>query len=537
MIKNIFLPEKQGTYYLFGTSFVGVEITGSEVHAVQVKTKGTQRVIEKSVSVPFAVDQNVEWQVKATQALQNALTGFNLKDHVVTTVPSSQVVIKRMRVPFTDPEKIAQIIGFEVEPLLPFPLSEALVDCIITQTLDAEKSAELFIVAVQKERIEKIKSVFAAAQIPLTGISVDIISLYNLAYRATPAQSTATMVYATTGAQTTGLACLMGKQLSLIRSMPKGTLSIAKQMGITKNIAPEAALEELVRFGLSSLEHQQEKGNIQAALDSYLNDIKFTCDSFATELNTKLEGFVVTGSVADIPGFTEYASAKLGIPCTTFDISTITQDTSVQYAKGTTINPHQIIALGSALAIPQVSEFNLIKSIPTESAMPLFIKQLVVAATLLILLLGILGTHFYLQRRALTKAAQKYEQEAIAALIQQFPSIKGNRIERVLEDAQEAVNKEESTWFAFSSAARASYLKILLELKSKIDADALGFVIEKLSIQEGQLTIKAHVRDYNALKLLEKALRSSPLLMSFEPQATTDFEMKITLASPNREEV
>jgi hypothetical protein len=51
------------------------------------------------------------------------------------------------------------------------------------------------------------------------------------------------------------------------------------------------------------------------------------------------------------------------------------------------------------------------------------------------------------------------------------------------------------------------------------------------------LTIKAHVKDYNALKLLEKALRSSPLLASFEPQATTDFEMKITLASPSREDV
>jgi hypothetical protein len=152
-------------------------------------------------------------------------------------------------------------------------------------------------------------------------------------------------------------------------------------------------------------------------------------------------------------------------------------------------------------------------------------------------LFGILGTHFYLQRRKLANAAQKSEQEAINKLRDQFPTITGNRIERVIEDAREEVNKEESTWFAFSSAARASYLKILLELKSKIDADALGFVIEKLSMQEGHLTIKAHVKDYNALKLLEKALRSSPLLASFEPQATTDFEMKITLASPSREDV
>lgn len=537
MIKNIFLPEKQGMYYLFATRFIGVEITASEVHAVQVKAQGNQRTIEKSISVAYSADPNIEWQTKAAQALQSALANFDQKDHIITTVPSSQVIIKRMRVPFTDPEKIAQIIGFEVEPLLPFPLNEAFVDCIITQIIEAEKSAELFIVAVQKERVDKMQAIFTEANIPLTGVGVDIISLYNLAYRTIPENSSSTTVFATTGAQNTGLACLTGRHISLIRSMPKGTLSIARQMGTKKGIAPEAALESLVRFGLTSLEHPQEKADIQAALDPYLNDIKFTCEAFATELNTSINTIIMTGSVIDIPGFTDYATTKIGIPSQVFDISAVTQDTTVLYAKGVVVTPHQLVALGSALVIPSTAAFNLIKSIPSKKAFPLFIKQIVAASTLLIVLLGILGTHFYLQKRTLSSVAQKIEQEAINALKQQFPSINGNRIERVIEDAQEAVNKEESTWFAFSSAARASYLKILLELKSKIDVDSLGFVIEKLSMHEGQLTIKAHVKDYNALKLLEKALRSSPLLMAFEPQATPEFEMKITLASPTREDV
>ena len=207
MIKNIFLPEKYGSHYIFGTIFIGIEITGSEMNVVQVKAQGTKRIIEKSASIAIAAaEPNQEWQVKASQALQTVLNGFNLHDHVIATLPSSQVIIKRMRVPFTDPEKIAQIIGFEVEPLLPFPLSEALVDCIITQTLPAEKSAELLIVAVQKERIEKIKTIFDLAQIPLNGVTVDILSLYNLAYRMLPATTTGSTVFVTTGAQTTGLA-------------------------------------------------------------------------------------------------------------------------------------------------------------------------------------------------------------------------------------------------------------------------------------------------------------------------------------------
>lgn len=536
MIKNIFLPEKYGSYYLFGTYFVGIEMTGSEVHIVQVKAQGTHRIVEKSASSPIALDPNQEWHIKASQTLQTMSSNFNMKDHVIATIPSSQVIIKRMRVPFTDPEKIAQIIGFEVEPLLPFPLSEALVDCIITQTVVAEKSAELLIVAVQKERVEKIKTIFDLAHVPLTGISVDILSLYNLVYRVVPAETTTATVFITTGAQTTGLACMTGNNIALIRSLPKGTFSIAKQMGAAKNIPAETALEELVRFGLTSHDRPQEKEAIQAALKPYLNDIKFTCDAFATETGTPIANIMVTGSIHDIPGFEEYASAQLGIPCAAFDSAAITKDPTVSFTKGVSIHPHQIIALGTALPLPQSESFNLIKNVPSEKDMPLFMRQVIVCITLVLLLFGILGIHFYLQYRALSKTTQRLESEAVSALKTQFPSITGTRIERVIEDAQEAVDKEEATWFAFSSASRASYLKILLELKSKIDADALGFVIEKLTIKEGQVILKAHVRDYNALKLLEKALRSSPLLMAFEPQATTDFEMKITLASPNREE-
>jgi len=536
MIKNIFLPEKYGSNYIFSTSFVGIEIIGNEVHAVQVRAQGLQRIIEKSATAPFPLEQNLEWQAKAVQALQRVIVDFDVRDHVITTIPSAQAIIKRMRVPFTDPEKISQVIGFEVEPLLPFPLSEALVDCVITQTLTAEKSAELVIIAVQRERVEKIKALFDTAQIPLTGLTVDILSLYNLAYRSLPATHTGATVFVTSSGQMTGLLCLVDKNIALIRSLPKGTLIVAKQISVKKNISPETALEELMRFGLAAHEHPQEKEIIQSAMQPYLHDLKFTCEAFATELGTPIKSLTTTGTLNDIPGFEEYATAQLGIPCRIFDLNNITQDTTVRYAKGVTLNPHHVIALGTALPLPEITSFNLIKSLASTKDMPLFIKQIIVCAALAVVLFGILGTHFYLQYSTLARAARNLETEAISALKTQFSAITGTRIERVIEDAQEAVDKEEATWFAFSSAARASYLKILLELKSKIDVDALGFVVEKLTIREGELILKAHVRDYNALKLLEKALRSSPLLMAFEPQATTDFEMKITLASPNREE-
>ena len=70
------------------------------------------------------------------------------------------------------------------------------------------------------------------------------------------------------------------------------------------------------------------------------------------------------------------------------------------------------------------------------------------------------------------------------------------------------------------------------------DRRDIGYIVivpEKITIVEGTLTLKARVKDFEALKLLEKELRSSDLFVAIEPQDTPQFTMKITLASTNQE--
>lgn len=539
MIKNIFLPERRGTYYLFNTRLIGIEINNTEIHLAQIKARGTQRIVEKLITVPFTADIQVEWSVRAIDALKTAMLNLPTPDEIIAVLPSTQVIFKRLQVPFTDPEKIHQIIGFEVEPLLPFPLHEAVVDCVITHTSKTEKSSELLIVATQKERIEKLVSICTQAHVPLTGITVDLFSLYNLIVRlGLGADTNSCIVLATTSAQTTGLACIAHGTITLVRSLGKGTLSIAKQISTLHATSAETALEELLRFGIEKNENTTLHDNIQKAISHYLADIAFTCATFAAEV-APIQKIIFSGPVTTIPGFIAYATEQLKIPCQLLDVSTLAHDPHIRFASGITPTTADTIALGTTLPIQQLMDFNLLQQTESPGDLRLFIKQAIIAAILLLSFFGMLIVHFYMQRRALKKVAMHAEQETITALKKQFPSLTAKNIGNIVEDAQEEVDKEETTWFAFSSAARASLLKILLELKSKIDVEALGFVIKKLTITEGQLIIYARVRDYPALKLLEKTLRTSPLFETVEQQANPDFEtngMKITLTSPNKEE-
>ncbi|MGB8367126.1 MAG: hypothetical protein WCD44_02095, partial [Candidatus Babeliales bacterium] len=103
-------------------------------------------------------------------------------------------------------------------------------------------------------------------------------------------------------------------------------------------------------------------------------------------------------------------------------------------------------------------------------------------------------------------------------------------LEEVISIARDEVAQEQETWFAFSGRARSSFLQYLLDLTSNIDRKSLDFSIDSLTIGDGELTLKAKVRDHEALKLLERELRQSKLFSYVEPQDNPNFTMKILLA-------
>ncbi len=190
-----------------------------------------------------------------------------------------------------------------------------------------------------------------------------------------------------------------------------------------------------------------------------------------------------------------------------------------------------IISLATAIPSPLTQLFNLRKDEFSIADTKLFYKQTITTLVLTICLLGGLFINNYLQVNSLRNELQSSEQETIDALKKRFKNLEeSGDLEETIEEAQNEVEKEEKTWFAFSGPARATFLKYLLELTNRIDKKALGFKIEKITITEGTMMLKAEVKDFASLKLLEKELRQSKLFSSIEPQNDTKFDMKITLA-------
>jgi len=163
----------------------------------------------------------------------------------------------------------------------------------------------------------------------------------------------------------------------------------------------------------------------------------------------------------------------------------------------------------------------------------LLLKQLMVCAVLICGLFGSLIFQYVTQTRKLKKEIELSKKEAISAIENAFPDLKGKRkLSDAIEAAQEEIEKEQKTWFAYSNKSRALFLQCLLELTSRIHgAKNINFALEQITIGDGILTLKASVKDTNQLKTLENELNQSKLFSYVEPQEHEQFTMKIVLAT------
>jgi len=104
----------------------GIDITGSQVAAVQVKTglRGYQVLAWARVPVEDG---------GLNEALE-ALSGSAVlkSDTYLATIPGGHVSFRNIQMPFKDVKKIRQALPFEMESMLPFQVEDLLIDFIMT---------------------------------------------------------------------------------------------------------------------------------------------------------------------------------------------------------------------------------------------------------------------------------------------------------------------------------------------------------------------------------------------------------------------
>jgi Tfp pilus assembly PilM family ATPase len=540
LIKNIFLPEKIGANYIFAKRIVAVSIGKTTITATKTYIKGhditIETIIEEIIETVNAEESDAE---RITKTLKIVFGKVGSYDELCVIVPSSLVVFKELKLPFLSRERISMVIGFEIEPLLPFSLKDAVIDFIITKQNKEEKSSELLVTAIQKQHIIEYVTFFESINIKPTIITVDTIALYSL-YAAIPSynQLQGGTALIDIGLYTTRITLMINSQLKMIRTLPKGIIAITKKAALDLNITPNEVMEKIIRFGLESTESFEYTQKIEQAIASLWDDINFTFTSFSSQFLNRnaMTKIILLGEGSLIKGLLPSLSKKINIPCELFRVDAIQELKNIHIKNDVVITPVNVVSVSAAIPSPITADYNLLYKEISPPDTTLFIKQAVVSVILTIGLFACLITHYSLQLKKVKNEITISEQQALSALKEKFQNLEDEKkLTDAIDAAHEEIKKQKERWFAFSNQSRASFLQYLLELTSKIDTKTIGLDVEQISMSEQELILKARVKDYEALKILERELGQSQLFSYVEPQENLQFAMKITLA-PREEE-
>lgn len=200
-------------------SIIGVEITEECVRAVEVTTGRTPQIVA-SGEVPLppdaAHDSEVLDQGVVALAIRQLWSTAKFRSRNVTLgVASRRILVREYTTTAMRPELLRKALPFQVQDLLPVPVSQAVLDYYpISQTGDQVHG---LLVAAVSETIEQIMATFARAKVRITDVDLTAFGLARATGALVPT-GTGAIVYA--GDHTTQVVVTRDGVPDLVRIVP-----------------------------------------------------------------------------------------------------------------------------------------------------------------------------------------------------------------------------------------------------------------------------------------------------------------------------
>ena len=474
MLIDIFLPEKTRRSRLISKRIVGISIDEEHISAAQVYATPSVTIIEKLVEKPTIT------------AIMPNLDSF---DQLRIALPSTIVTFKELTLPFVDHEKIKMVVEYEVEPLLPFPISDAVIDFIVTSVNHEEQTSQVLVAAVRTKDLQGIVDIYQQIDLDPDAITVDLFSIYSL-YQQIPEYSQIKKASAIVeiGRTNTSIAFILDGALRLVRTIGKGLGTIAEHIAKDCNIEKSEAIEQLNEFGMLATKNTAFDQASQKYVTSFLNDIQFTLNSFSLKLNyyDDISKILLVGKAEQIKGFADFSSTTLQIPCKPFSCNKLLKRRFKNKTKLAATNWAQyIVALGTAITFAPYDECNLRKKSFAQTHFPLINKQIITAGILTIALFATIITRGYFQISNLSEVAKQTEARAVRRLKKLFPpgspSRKKNNLFSLMKDAGREIADRKEAWAPFLQE-NLKPIQILQDLTQTIDKRMFNVKTEKIEM-------------------------------------------------------
>jgi len=302
---------------------IGLDLGQDSVKRVRLRSTFRQVEVMDATSVPLPRDERPysERLIEALGALFGAKAAAQL---VATALPGDAVSLRLLRLPFSDPRRIQQTVGYELEGQIPFGLDEVVFDHRVVDR-PAEGGVRLLVAVCQHSRLKQWMDTFAAAHLDPRLLGADSLaygSLLELLPEAPAAEGVAgSSLVLDIGHRLTNL-CFLGLDgVELARSLSGGgldaTLRLAEAFGLDEARAEDGkrrgAQLEVAGEAASSPEAVLVSDALRKAVDGLVREIRQTLGNHRSLTGRPVTRVWLCGGGARLGNLDRYLAAELGL--------------------------------------------------------------------------------------------------------------------------------------------------------------------------------------------------------------------------------
>jgi len=218
---------------------VGLQVKEGFIGAVQLYLGLKGPEIDKAVVREVAEPERIQEEIKKLFEEE----GFK-KEMIVTSLPSSKAFIREISLPLSQPKKVEKIIKFQMEPFLPCPVEEVLVDF-----LQPGKEGGILTFGVEKKYVAEHLAVLAGAGIEPDAVTLNDLALFSLYLYKHGEDSEQPIAIVNQDGESLVVQVILRKRLDFIRILPDDVDQLAETLRFYKMKRPDLSVGEIYLTG------------------------------------------------------------------------------------------------------------------------------------------------------------------------------------------------------------------------------------------------------------------------------------------------
>jgi len=523
MLKNILIPEKIGNYYVFDKRVLSFEINHAHIQATLIFYRGRSIMIEKSEGLFLSEfsSQQIEDGIKKLTA------SIGKYDEITVAAPASQVIFKELEIPFLGREKIAMIIGFEIEPFLPFSYQEAVIDFLILDQDLEHKKSKIIVAAAKKSDIHNFVQPFEKLQLHVDQVTVDLFAFYTVYKKAlsAPGKKIAEL-YIDIGIDSSTIVYINKGIFQGLRVVPFGLSFVAQKA--SNSVAGGVYGDVLQRLLYDSTP------------DIYNEAILFEVDLFIKQIKMSIAFFEKSSSDYQAPhnlffygigsclrGMGQRIQDAMSLVVEKLNLNEIIQRVGAQVQPQLSLDFCYSSGIVMALSIGLDNKTNVWLDKQETKRSRLFLMQFI---ALVVITLGSLGILYWNISNNISELETVYtvSKRELERTIENNMNIKipaNKSLKNIVSLVNDNFKKEKELWFSFSQQSFLQYLQKL----SNIDRKDLELELTRVQLGYDFIIFEGSVEGWDQLSILQDEISLMQTFTIEEKPTEPTFSMKLKI--------